>query len=91
MLNALQLIVLPTMEVTNCVPSVPLGSIAMMRAPETNAGTSPSTVIEVVVADIIRPLIRCPARVGSLMRTTAPGRIVTPASIEAVKLQTSPS
>ena len=50
-----------------------------------------STVIEVVVADFIRPLLRFSLLTGSLTEITDPGLTIAPASIDVVKLTTSVS
>ena len=48
-----------------------------------------STVMAVVVADVIRPPRLTPALTGSLIEMIWPGRTIAPASTEAVKVHTS--
>ena len=83
--------VVPTMLATPRLCTVPSDRITESVPPDGDRSVALSTVIVVVVAVAIRPPRRAPARIGSEMLITWPGRTSTPASIEAVNVTTSDS
>ena len=80
----------PLILVIVLVAAVPSGKTTLSDGMLVTASpVASSTVTTAVVADLIRPPLRDPARIGSLILITWPGRTTTPASIEAVKVTIS--
>ena len=90
--NAETVTTLPTMPETARAWTVPSGRItdSMVLVPIASPVAS-STVMAVVVADVIRPPRLAPALTGSMIEMIWPGLTITPAATDAVKVQTSVS
>ena len=84
--------VFPLTALTERVSTTPVGRITeMVGAPAIVRPVVSSSVMTVVVAELMRPPRRTPARIGSETLIIWPGRTITPASSEVVNVITSPS